>query len=211
MDQLNLKTIIYEHAQHLGLIQDIINGFPGIILIRNLNLKFIGKNDLNSIFAQKYYLPTNIIGKTTYDLFPKHISKYITNNLLNVLDSDKEIVKNKTYSTTGKKYYELYKAKPIKVQNKIIGIMSYTVNINYLKQTTIKLFNTNKDLSKQAINIQKIYHNLQIYQEPFKELLGFTNKIQANIINDKNKDLIINLKEHLETLLNNFNVILKSI
>ena len=214
MEDKNLKSTICNHIKDLQLLVNIANGFPGWLILRNLDWEYIQQSTFDNAHIQKYHTPANLIGKTIDDIFPKHITKYYKKCALTAIDLDKEIIENKTYSATGEKHIELFYNKPFKnkPQGKIIGVMAYTVNISFLKQTASQLFNINNNhLNSRTIAIQKIYCYLQNYKEPFKEVLGFIDGIEKNIISDKNKIIISQVRDHLKILLINVNEILKLI
>lgn len=165
----------------------------------------------NNYNITKYSIPGQVLGKTIYDVCTKHVANYYKICGLKAIDTDKEFISKKIYSTLGKEYSGLLYFIPNKDQNgKIIGTTSYNVDLTYIKSIARRLFKNNSNLNNQDISVKKIYYNLISYKEPFEQILKIIDNIDPkNILNSNNIKLIANLKFNLSILLNNLNNIHK--
>ena len=163
----------------------------------------------NKYHLSKYNLPGQILGKTVYDICAKHVANYYKNCGLKAIDTDKEFISKKIYSTLGKEYEGLLYFIPNKDQNgKIISTICYNVDLTYTKFIARPLFKDSSNLNDQDISVQKIYYNLISYKEPFEQMLKIIDNIDLkNILNSNNITLIANLKFYLNILLNQLHYI----
>ena len=214
MSKQQLKNSFLASTNNFKKMMDIINGFPGISYWVNKEGMYLGHSVFSNKDLQTYKIPSNLVGKSISDIFPKDVTKYYMDCIIEVIGSDMEVVKNNTYSTKGEKLEDvLYYNKPLKDENeKIIGAVGSIVDINFVKKTARALLTTNDSLNKQTKAMQEIYYNSQnSLEEPLKEILLLINYIEAKTVNNNSKDLIVEMKNYLKILLDNSNDILKNI
>lgn len=203
-----MKDCLNKKAEQFKRLTEYINGFPGLTYIMNKDGVFLGQSTFNDYEINKFKIPECVVGKTLYDLVSNKIAEnYYMDFAHEVMGLDKELVRYKAYSATGKEYNDLLYNKPLKdSKGKIIGIVGNVVDINYIKQTTKQLFsNVNNNLNNSNLTEDLFYlqNHLNI---ALKNLLVFVNNLELNAINNKpnNITLITDTQKYLKDLLNNF-------
>ena len=154
-----VSNIFQQQAKNFQHILNVINGSYGMIHVLNPEGIYINcdSNTITEYNVQKYALPNykNIIGKSIFDMVQpefKGIAQYYLNCAKNCIETDRQFVKDHTFSATGQRYEELFYYGPLKNSDgQIIGAMSHMVNFNYLK-----------DFSHNILNINNQYNNITI-------------------------------------------------
>ncbi|MGD0465801.1 MAG: hypothetical protein ABSA84_03830 [Gammaproteobacteria bacterium] len=213
MKEQSLQNAFLTQTKNFQQILDIINGFPGITYWVNKEGIYIGHNVFSNKDLQEYKIPPNLAGKSVGDIFPSEVTKYYMDCIIESIDSDVEVIKNKTYSTTGEKLQAvLYYNRPLKDENtKTIGAIGNIIDVDYFKKTSIRLLSTNNSLDKQTKAMLEICYGFSnSFKESFEEVLLLIKHIETNTTNNHNKELITEMKNYLKILLNNCNDVLKS-
>ena len=207
-----LKDIFLQQIKNINILNSIFNELPGITYMYNADGVYLGQSDFKHRDMQKYCVPKNVIGRSIYDFFPKKIVGYYMEFAYEAMGADKELVRYETYSGTGVKYNELLYNRPLKdKQGKIIGIVGNIVDVNYLKQTAVKLFNINDNLGCSEKTKQEVYCYLEnCLQVTLKNMLNLVSRLEVNIINkNDNNTIIVEMRNYLKELLHNSKNIFK--
>ena len=208
-----LKDIFLQQIKNINIMNSIFNELPGITYMYNADGVYLGQSDFKRRDMQKYCVPKNVIGRSVYDFFPKKIAMgFYMEFAYEAMSEDKELVRYKTYSGTGVEYNELLYNRPLKdKQGKIIGVIGNIVDVNYLKQTAVKLFNINDNLGCHEKTKQEIYYYLEnCLQVTLKNMLNLVYRLEVNITNkNDNNAIIVEMRSYLKELLHNSKNIFK--
>ena len=119
---------------------DLYNDILGSIYWKDLEGFYLGCNDHAAVLAG-FSSPSQIIGKTDYDLFSKEIADNFRKNDLCVIKNNENImVEEESFDPKGLKIIQLSSKKPILNKNGVVtGLIGNTVNITNIKRVELEL------------------------------------------------------------------------
>ena len=132
-----------------NLLENIIYRFPGNVYWSDKYGVYFGCNqNVADIFGLQS--PTEIIGKTIFDLLPNHpeLAKKVSEEDKRIIDNNQERLYEETaVDSKGQDAIYLTRKSPLKKNGKIIGIIGISIDITYQKKAEQLEF-YNKELKK---------------------------------------------------------------
>jgi two-component system aerobic respiration control sensor histidine kinase ArcB len=133
-----LKKILTEKEEEIFRLKSIIDNVPGDVYWKNQEGIYTGINVTGSESLRKMgftWKPSDIIGKTDYDLYDKKTADTFRKNDLQIMKTGIESSKEEeAVLPSGERIVQLSTKRPLWNENgKIVGIVGNTIDITYLK------------------------------------------------------------------------------
>lgn len=143
------KYLIEKKDEEVLFLKNIIENLPGSIYCKDKNGIYLYRNNSSARSMKDFNFSwkwDEIVGKTDYDLFPRHMADKFRKNDLHVMETKEELVTEEiAMLPSGEEAIQLSTKKPLIDKNgDVIGVMGNTVDITYLKKIEKELRKANE-------------------------------------------------------------------
>ncbi len=153
-----------------NLLDSLIDNLPEFIYIKDENSRFvIANNNLGRAMGKESGY--DLVGKTDYDFYPKHMANEYRKNEIEVMVNDSPILfkTEKALNEHGKEIYLSTSKLPLHDKNgKVIGIVGIGTDITETVLVREKLEQKNKDLHKINVLLEERQDEIIQQQEELK-------------------------------------------
>lgn len=202
----------FDEKDELNIFKEILNTLPNSIYLKDTEGRYLWLNQ-SSIGQLKYkhLVSDSIIGKTDFEVFTPEDAEAYAKNDKTVLEKREGIfAEEEVLLPNGRKLTQLSFKEPLCYNNRLIGVLGYTIDITEIREKEIALEKEREraEIANQVKSefLRNMRHDLRT---PFSGILGASELLEAQETDPDKKENLSYIVESAQALLNHLNEILE--